>query len=97
MVMESTNALSNDLPTLATKMTTLAASIGGIGAYRGPMRLGCESGRSGSRRTPWERSGRCLGSEQRRWVVERSPVDSRELAAPNATLMKGNRQEMGEI
>ena len=52
MVMESTNALSDDLPTLATKMTTLAASIGGIGAYRGPMRPGCESGRSGSRRTP---------------------------------------------
>ena len=78
-------------------LTTLAASIGGIGAYRGPMRLGCESGRSGSHRTPWERSGRCWGSEWRRWVVERSPVDSRELAAPNATPMKGNGQEMGEI
>ena len=40
-------------------LTTLAASIGEIGAYRGPMWLGCESGRSGSRRTPWECSGQC--------------------------------------
>ena len=38
-------------------VTTLAASIGGIGAYRGLMRLGCKSRRSGSRRTPWEHSG----------------------------------------
>ena len=33
MVMESTNALSDDLSMLVTKMTTLAASIEGIRAY----------------------------------------------------------------
>ena len=97
MVMESTNALSDDLSMLATKMKTLAASIGGIRAHRGPMQSESESGRSGHCRTPWEHSGQCWGSEWHHWVAEVSLVDSRKLAALNATLMKGNGQEMGEI
>ena len=42
----------DSLLTCGPPLTTLAMSIGRIGAYRGPMRLGCEFGRSGSRRTP---------------------------------------------